>query len=121
MPAVGRATCTIRYEVDQLGAMAALGIDPPDLLRAHYRRYAGTGSAELVEQGWRWYEEVRRGRRTGPPFIARTLTALRAHQDAGHLTALVSKPSRPAWPRCARTWAPTSSWAPNQWWTRKGA
>lgn len=51
MPAVGRATCTIPYEVDQLGALAALGIDPPDLLRAYYRLYAGTGSAELMEQG----------------------------------------------------------------------
>lgn len=83
------------YEVDQLGAMAALGIDPPDLLRAYYRLYAGTSSAELMEQGRRWYEEVRRGRRIGPPFIARTLTALRAHQDAGHLTALVSEAFTP--------------------------
>ncbi|WP_406441682.1 HAD-IB family phosphatase [Streptomyces sp. NBC_01613] len=83
------------YEVDQLGAMASLGIDPPDLLRSYYRLYAGTAWAELMEQGRHWYEEVRRGRRTGPPFIAPAVTALRAHQDAGHLTALVSEAFTP--------------------------
>ena len=109
------------YEVDQLGAMAALGIDPPDVLRAYYRLYAGTSSAELVEQGRRWYEEVRRGRRTGPPFIARALTALRAHQDAGHLTALVSEAFTPCLAPLARISAPTSSCAPNPSWTPRGA
>ncbi|MCD9873054.1 HAD family hydrolase [Streptomyces guryensis] len=81
--------------MDQLGAMAGLGIDPPDLLRTYYRLYAGAPSAELAEQGRHWYEQVRLGRRTGPPFIARALAALRAHQDAGHLTALVSEAFAP--------------------------
>ncbi|GAA3785568.1 HAD-IB family hydrolase [Streptomyces coacervatus] len=83
------------YEADQLGALTALGIDPPDLLRAYYRLYTGTLLTELMEQGRHWYEEVRAGRRIGPPFITQTLTALRAHQAAGHLTALVSEAFAP--------------------------
>ena len=83
------------YEADQLGALTALGIDPPDTLRAYYRLYAGTPLTELMEQGRHWYEDVRGGRRIGPPFVAQTLTALRAHQDAGHLTALVSEAFAP--------------------------
>lgn len=83
------------YEADQLGALTALGIDPPDLLRAYYRLYAGTALSELMEQGRHWYEDIRRGRRTGPPFVTQAVTALRAHQDAGHLTALVSEAFAP--------------------------
>ncbi|MGI5460747.1 HAD family hydrolase [Streptomyces sp. CA-249302] len=77
-------------EAGQLEALAALGIDPHDLLRTHYRLYAGTPWAELMEQGRLWYDEFHRGHRTGPPFVTPALTALRAHQEAGHLTALVS-------------------------------
>lgn len=79
----------------QLHALAALGIDRTDLLRTYYRLYEGVSWTDLLEQGRQWYRQLRQGRRTGPPFIASALAALRAHQDAGHVMALVSESFAP--------------------------
>jgi phosphoserine phosphatase len=83
------------YEVGQLRALAALGVDRRDLMCAYYRLYEGVSWAELLEQGRQWYRELRQGRRGGPPFVASAHAALRAHQDAGHVTALVSESFAP--------------------------
>jgi HAD superfamily hydrolase (TIGR01490 family) len=79
-----------RRATDRLGSMARAGVDRVEINRAYYRLWAGEDWAELMEQGRAWYAEVRSGSRIGPPFIAATLTALRRHQAAGHLIALMS-------------------------------
>jgi phosphoserine phosphatase len=79
------------YEMGQLRALAALGVDRRDLLRAYYRLFEGVSWADLLEQGRQWYRELHQGRRGEPPFIAAGLAALNAHQDAGHVTVLVSE------------------------------
>ncbi|GAB3128202.1 HAD-IB family hydrolase [Streptomyces calidiresistens] len=77
-------------EAERLRAMAQAGADRSEVNRAYYRLYAGALWSDLLAQGRRWYEEIRSGRRIGPPLIASTLAALRHHRTAGHRIALVS-------------------------------
>jgi HAD superfamily hydrolase (TIGR01490 family) len=79
-----------RRATDHLGSMARRGVDRSEINRAYYRLWAGEDWAALMEQGRAWYAELRSGARIGPPFIASALAALRRHQEAGDLVALMS-------------------------------
>ncbi|MDN3028436.1 haloacid dehalogenase-like hydrolase [Streptomyces sp. S.PB5] len=83
------------YERGQLRALTALGIGPVDILRAHYRLYEGTVWTDLMEQGQHWYDDLCRGRQASRPFIPSAVAALHAHQEAGHLTVLLSEAFAP--------------------------
>jgi HAD superfamily hydrolase (TIGR01490 family) len=78
-----------RYD-EQAGALrraAASGVPRSEINRAYYRLFTGAGWTDLRAAGERWYADLL----TRPePFLAEGLAALRFHQAAGHVVALVS-------------------------------
>jgi HAD superfamily hydrolase (TIGR01490 family) len=71
---------------------AAAGVPREELNRRFYRLLAGAPHAELLLEGRRWYDGIRRSP-TG--FVRAGLDAVAAHKAAGDLVVLVSGSMRP--------------------------
>jgi HAD superfamily hydrolase (TIGR01490 family) len=71
---------------------AAAGVPREKLNRRFYRHLAGAPHAELLQEGRRWYDGIRRSP-TG--FVRAGLNAVAAHKAAGDLVVLVSGSMRP--------------------------
>jgi HAD superfamily hydrolase (TIGR01490 family) len=71
---------------------AAAGVPREELNRRFYRHLAGASHAELLREGRRWYDGIRRSPRG---FVRAGLDAVAAHKVAGDLVVLVSGSMRP--------------------------
>lgn len=71
---------------------AAAGVPREELNRRFYRHLAGAPHAELLREGRRWYDGIRRSP-TG--FVRAGLDAIATHKAAGDLVVLVSGSMRP--------------------------
>ena len=79
----------VAYEhvVEPLRRLAASGTTPVEVVAKFYELFRGTPWDELLEQGRRWYADLRR---QGAPFIEPAIARLRRHQAAGHTTVVIS-------------------------------
>ncbi|WP_405088618.1 HAD family hydrolase [Microbispora sp. NBC_01389] len=73
--------------VEPLRRHARQGGAPAEVSAMYYRLLAGVPLAQLIEEGRDWYATLCR---TGVPYVAATLEALRRHQEAGHVIAVIS-------------------------------
>lgn len=71
---------------------AAAGVPREELNRRFYRHLAGAPHAELLREGRRWYDGIRRSPRG---FVRAGLDAVATHKMAGDLVVLVSGSMRP--------------------------
>ncbi|MEY9877215.1 HAD superfamily hydrolase (TIGR01490 family) [Streptacidiphilus sp. MAP12-33] len=78
-----------RYEAvtEPIRRLARLGLTPAEVLDAFYAVFAGERWSDLLDEGREWFRDLEA---EGVPLIESAVSALRAHQDAGHLTAIVS-------------------------------
>lgn len=75
-----RLVAPLRLHARQGGA-------PAEVSAMYYRILAGLPLSRLIGEGHEWYSDLRR---TGVPFVAGALEALRRHQEAGHVIAVIS-------------------------------
>ncbi|MEV8443322.1 HAD-IB family hydrolase [Actinosynnema sp. NPDC051121] len=71
---------------------AAAGVPREELNRRFYRHLAGASHAELLREGRRWYDGIRR---SPQGFVRAGLDAVANHKAAGDLVVLVSGSMRP--------------------------
>ncbi|GAA2224117.1 HAD-IB family hydrolase [Streptomyces amakusaensis] len=73
--------------VEPLRRHARQGGAPAEVSAMYYRALAGIPVAELMAEGRQWYAQLDS---RGVPFVSAALDALRSHQAAGHVIAVIS-------------------------------
>ncbi|MFI6346714.1 HAD family hydrolase [Streptomyces sp. NPDC050560] len=73
--------------VEPLRRFAAAGGSAAEVNAKYFALLAGTPFDQVMAEGRDWFGKLRAG---GVPYIDATVRALRAHQEAGHLTVVVS-------------------------------
>ncbi|MHA6761715.1 HAD family hydrolase [Streptacidiphilus sp. PAMC 29251] len=72
---------------DPIRRLAATGLTPVEVLNRFYEVFAGELWTDLLDEGRDWYADLAGD---GVPLIGSSVRALREHQRAGHVVAVVS-------------------------------